>query len=1343
MLTDRYVQEVGSKPLIGDGTNPFSNYLSFPNIVLLGDPGAGKTHLFTEFAQLQCCAFRSARSFLNISAQALRAENTFFIDALDERRSDRGDNNATDEIVKKLFEVSPKQVRISCRAADWLGETDLVAFKDYFDGSGGYVVLSLQHLSRAEQVAVLGANGIESAEIFLDDAELRGLSELLGNPQTLKMLAEVVSKSGWPSTRSELFEQAVKVLLTETNKGASQKKQGRYSASELMQVAGEICAVRLIGDIQAISLSESDEAADVPSYRTLSSEDSDKLVAALGRRVFTVTSAPETVDYAHRTIAEYLAAWWLSKKVRAGLPIGRVRALVGVDGRPATELRGLHAWLAVKLPEYAELLINADPFGVLTYADASALTPTNRKRLLRALANLADIDPWFRDGHWTSSSLAGLAGADMVEDFRSILTSTSPYFSLRMLVLDSLAVGQPVPQLSTELISIVKDANAFYAERSSAVNALLYMGDTGIKAAAGAYQDMGALEDDIRLKVKLFRRLGGAELRANLLPKLFFEILTTKAKASFDVIYGVSASVPDQEVGCTLDQLVTNLERLPEESIREGVWSFESEFDRLLFRALEIETELEGVRLISWLECRKKVTNLLGDSRAQEVHTQLASHPKIATRGVAAALKALKNDENVWSLTHRLRGLGLLGWSDETFLRCLIDAMTAEAEMGKKVHLYELALNFAVNQIGPEARSDFENLFELGEEDVAFEAVRATCCYQEIPTWRAEDAERNKERERSRADGRETNRSSFVQHISSVRNGTHLGWLGWIAQVYFAMFADMNREATPRERLTTELGISNAEVAIEGLVALVRREQVTPISEILRMHGENKYSTWWYAIVAGLDLYVAQGGQVDDLKGDFLRAALVIDSLCTTFTHKGNTSSQYIHPWKTSILESRPALAADAYVELARFDLARFAQSVPGLHDLLHQSELQPFREVAAMTLLTEFPNAPNDSLKRLIQVVMSDCDPSLLASLAQNVVTRGLERDDALVLWLAAGYVVAPSAFISHCSALDESGLVALVWALREVSGYSRRSRNQATKLDNRQLEQMLRWVIERFPRTSHPTGGWVGDENPCDATDFALRLIALLSADPSNAAALSLQRLAVEPSAKSYLNDIKHAMAQQRVRMIDAQYRQPTVQQVVSTLSNGSSSSIGDLHALLLDHLEDLNPVIAATNVDVFKRFWNEDSYGKVVNPKNEESCRDYLVELLRARTISQSVVLEPEGHMAADKRADIVAWVPGTKLVVELKRDFHAKVWVAIEEQLERFYTRDPEAQGYGIYVVLWFGSKRTSAIPLPPPPYKRPDSARAMQEILQALIPEARRHKIAAVVLDVSGEIPAVA
>jgi hypothetical protein len=60
----------------------------------------------------------------------------------------------------------------------------------------------------------------------------------------------------------------------------------------------------------------------------------------LGRRVFAAGPVPETVDcVAPRPM--YLGAAWLAQAVRAGLPIGRVIALMGVDGHPAPELRGL------------------------------------------------------------------------------------------------------------------------------------------------------------------------------------------------------------------------------------------------------------------------------------------------------------------------------------------------------------------------------------------------------------------------------------------------------------------------------------------------------------------------------------------------------------------------------------------------------------------------------------------------------------------------------------------------------------------------------------------------------------------------------------------------------------------------------------------------------------------------------------------------------------------------------------------------------------------------------------------------------------------------------------------
>ncbi len=106
-----------------------------------------------------------------------------------------------------------------------------------------------------------------------------------------------------------------------------------------------------------------------------------------------------------------------------------------------------------------------------------------------------------------------------------------------------------------------------------------------------------------------------------------------------------------------------------------------------------------------------------------------------------------------------------------------------------------------------------------------------------------------------------------------------------------------------------------------------------------------------------------------------------------------------------------------------------------------------------------------------------------------------------------------------------------------------------------------------------------------------------------------------------------------------------------------------------------------------------------------------------------------------MVDDKRADIVVARPGMKVVVELKKDTHQEVWSAAQGQLDRFYTRDPEAKGFGIYGVFWFGEKREKKLPTPPDSITAPTTAIEMARALHALLPESARARIAVVVFDV--------
>ena len=268
---------------------------------------------------------------------------------------------------------------------------------------------------------------------------------------------------------------------------------------------------------------------------------------------------------------------------------------------------------------------------------------------------------------------------------------------------------------------------------------------------------------------------------------------------------------------------------------------------------------------------------------------------------------------------------------------------------------------------------------------------------------------------------------------------------------------------------------------------------------------------------------------------------------------------------------------------------------------------------------------------------------------------------------------------------------------------------------------------------------GGWNGDTNAWDASEHFRTLINRISASPSPAATEALERLEADPQLASYKPDLRFALATQRQRRRDAEYDRPDWPQTVAALANRAPATVADLHALLFAQLRDLAHHIARANTDTFKQFWNLDTYARPTEPRPEEACRDDLVTLLKPSLLPLGIQVEPEGHMVADKRADISAAMPGRKILCELKRDYHAQVWTAMTGQLERFYAHDPEAKGFGIYVVFWFGAKRPTEIPAPPHRMERPKTASEMQVMLQAILPEDMRKRLAVIVIDVSGDL----
>jgi len=1339
--TDRFVRQISPRPRQEDAdeVRTISSFADCPNIVLLGDPGAGKSHTFRLLAQATQGRVISARAFL--VTPAMQMEGQLFVDGLDERRAGRGDRDTIDALVERLFTVAPQKVRISCRAADWLGESDLAALQPYFEANGGEpVVLLLERLSSREQRMVLVQHGLSHGEAidFITEAQSRGLGDFLENPQNLLMLLQVVGNGQWPKTRRDLFEMATTLLLQEFNTEHAHAGGGVYSVAELRSVVGGLLAARLISDIEAISLSDQEGTNDIPSYRSFDIVDRTELRAALGRRVFGAGPVSETVDYTHRTTAEYLGALWLADQIRGGLPFGRVQALIGIDGHPAPELRGLHAWLAVHLPEYADRLIDADPYGVLTYGDAASLTRSSCAQLVRALGELSEADPWFRSGNWQAASIGGLSRRDMTQEFQAVLRSQTSGFAVRSIVVEALATGTPQPAMKDDLAAVLVRNQSTFAERLFALRALMRLGVEGETAIGSAYGALGRDDSAIRLRAEIIGTLYGRTFGPAEIIQLLNDTWSGDGRTTSHVLYTLAEKIPLADLPAVLDGVppVASHEHVR----RRSAWDVAAFYERILTRAWDSDFPFDPDHALKWLEVRRSMRGAYTGGHGEGLRAAIRARPERLQALADRFLLSFVVDDYSWLRLTRFREATFFEISADDLLDYVVRHMrNSPRGSAKEVFLYEAALSLCYQATETKGHVTFDQLYYLADTRPDLAQIRARGTQCGLPpgyfVHRTGDAEH--EDDHAKLDEL---RAAFTAEIGGIRAGENLGRLGWAAMIYFAVFNDVDEAAAPHERLIAFLGRDNAQATLKGFQAILERKDLPSFNDVLTLAGEHKRYNWWFAILAGMDETWSTNSNLDDFSDDLLRAMLVFDLTDPIPTRSHNHLGSLVHPWKQELLRLRPDLVREAYGAVARLKLKAGEPYIAGLHELLHEQTLELFRTEVAIELLGDFPNAPIDRLRDLLDAALKDRSAhGDLLSLAHHALTEPLAVDEAQRdVWLAVAFVLSP---VEYENAVEARLKVKpeLIFELRSRTGFSREADGFRAGLPLPQLEFLARLTGINFPLAGYPPNGWSGDTNPWDASDYFRALADVISANPSAAATAALERLARDPALASYRQHLLHDLAAQQQRRRDAEYDRPNWAKTVKALGNGPPATVADLHALLISHLRDEAQRIARANTDNYKAFWNVDSHGKPTTPRPEEVCRDTLADRLRMRLAPLGISVEPEGHMVGDRRADISVAMPGRKILCELKRDYHPDVWTAALNQLERFYTHDPEAQGFGVYVVFWFGKKRPALIPVPPGGQLRPTSGEEMETALRAALPTEFQQRVTTVVIDVSGPV----
>ena len=251
-------------------------------------------------------------------------------------------------------------------------------------------------------------------------------------------------------------------------------------------------------------------------------------------------------------------------------------------------------------------------------------------------------------------------------------------------------------------------------------------------------------------------------------------------------------------------------------------------------------------------------------------------------------------------------------------------------------------------------------------------------------------------------------------------------------------------------------------------------------------------------------------------------------------------------------------------------------------------------------------------------------------------------------------------------------------------------------------------------------------------NAADRIRDIIHQIAQLPDAEAGEALRRMEHDPSLSEWQAVLRWNREKQSAIQRDAEYRQPSVREVRQTLSGGVPASAADLAALILDRLDDVSREMQGDASNPWGLFWNVDAHGRPTAPRPENACRDSLLTLMKKHPSLREVDIEPEANYAAGKRADIQASCLGFNVPVEIKRESHSDLWHAMRSQLMGQYTTDPATDGFGIYLVLWFGGEK---MPTPPSGWRprNPDELRRMLEA-NLSIDEAR--KISVRVIDVT-------
>lgn len=1305
--------------------------------VLLGEPGAGKSEAFETEARATDGICITIVKFLSDDPAPLWQGKTLFLDGLDETRASGGDIGVLLKVRASLKKLGNPKFRIACRAADWFGSTDSQAISDA-SPDGQLDIFVLEPLSIPEIQEILRQNhAIHDPEDFVENARKHGIDGLLHNPKTLGLLAESIRDGYWPNSRQETFELACKKLAEEDSKEHRiQRRDQATSAEQILEEAGQLCAVLLLSDKTGLALDAASADAQYPLIEELLPPDLSLAQLAARRKLFIQSpDGEERMVPSHRSVAEYLAARWLALQIdHHGLPLRRVMNLfIGNDQRTVAGLRGLYGWLALHCRAARRSLIEADPVTVVVYGDAKPMSVEDKRAILAGLKQEAKQHLAFRWEIRSATPFGTLADKGLVPEFTAALSSGERDDASQSFVdciLDILDEGQPIPELAVSLKALITDESRWSGIRRYALAAWLKLSPPNEEALAllDAINERRLADADDELAGKLLDHLYPGAIT----PEKLLSYLHPPKKRnhigglSMFWAYDLPRTSPDSHLPVLLDQLAARSDLDISDEIE---FSFDCRrmLGGLLSRGIDVHGDaISDERLFTWLAIG---ADQYGESRREKEHHEaianwLSKRPERYKAVVALCYKQCESNEHVRSCistqVHRLHGATM---PEDIGLWHLERASMSRNEVLAEIHLFEAVGSLMFRQGC--AGLALETIEAWAEANPERKHLLDSMLAWEIPEWRQEDATRKNARQVTRKTQRQEKTSQVFEHFSAIRDGSAApGILHELAGVWMDHYTDTHGE-TPAERFDSycEHGDEVLKAAEAGFLLCPLRSDLPSVAEIIDLSIKRREHFIRKPCLVGMELRWRQGASfVNALPDDCLRRMLAF-----RLTYGADNTPE----WFTYLVQTRPTLVAEVLVDYAGATLKARQDYISETYSLATDPSYRSVAELAVPELLAGFPVRAKSTqlshLERLLKAAMRYTVQKLAGMIEKKLAAKGMDVAQK-VYWLTVAMLLDPAKYEPQlwqyvgknwirgnhlCAFLDDGS-----------DGISN---------DHSLMSGTLGKLIEllsphaEFERMSGFVSG------PMRRGDSIRSMVTRLGALATDEAAREIERLLAVPSLSKLKDALENARHQLKLKQREGDFRFPPLASVARILSNLGPTSSADLVALTVEYLDQIADQIRNDNDDGFRAFWNIENK-QPTGRREENLCRDALLTRLRLHLGPLGVDCQPEGDYANDKRADLrISYRNEFELPIEIKRDDNAQLWSALRQQLMGQYTRAPKASGYGIYLVLWFGWGDQATAK---DGGKRPTSPAELQARLKALLDPEERRRVFVRVMDVS-------